>query len=99
MPRDKLLSALAMCRGAGKLQIGFDAALAAAQKGAPLVVIAQDAAERTRRNIKFACGPKTRVVELQYTKEMIEQIVGRAFAVAAVCDDNFARLIAQHISV
>lgn len=95
MKHDRLLSALAMSRGAGKLQIGFDAAAAAAEKGAPLVVLASDAAERTRRNLLRCCGEGTAVLELKRTKNDIEDAVGRRFAVAAVTDESFAKLIKQ----
>jgi ribosomal protein L30E len=95
--KDKLLSAVAMCRGAGKLSIGFDAACAAAQKGAPMVLVASDAAERTRKNIARCCGSATRLVELDRTQQEIEAVVGRKFAVAAVADGNFARLIGQNL--
>lgn len=95
MKSDRLLSALAMSRGAGKLQIGFDAAAAAAGAGAPLVVLADDIAPRTRRNITACCGEKTALLELGRSQQEIEAVVGRRFVVAAVTDDNFAKLVRQ----
>lgn len=96
MPKDKLLSALAMCRGAGKLQIGFDAAVAAVQKGASLIVMASDIAERTKRNMLLKKA-RARLIQLPYTKDEVEEAVGRKFAVAAVCDANFAQLIEKNL--
>lgn len=95
MQMDRLLAAVAMSRGAGKLQIGFDAAEAAAKAGAPMVLVASDAAERTRRNIARSCGRRTTLLELGRTQQEIEAVVGRQFAVAAVTDPNFAQLIQQ----
>lgn len=94
---DKLLSALGMCRRAGKLKIGFDAAAAAADKNAPMVVVASDIAERTRKNIELKCVGLTKLVEIGRTQQEIENVVGRKFVVAAVCDENFARLIEDNI--
>ena len=98
MGQDKLLQAVSMCRGAGKLKIGFDATVQGIEKGAPLVLIAQDASDRTRRNIRRMCEDGfTQAVDIPRTQEDIEYTVGRRFAVAAVCDENFARLIERHI--
>lgn len=97
MGNDKLLAALGLCRRAGKLAIGFDAAVAAVEKGAPLAVAASDAAERTRRNMARCCEGRTPLVELKRTQQEIEAAVGRRFAVAAVCDRQFARLIEENL--
>ncbi len=94
---DRLLGAVSICRRAGKLAIGFDAARKALEGGAPLAVAASDAAERTLRGIKRACGAHAALVQLPRTQDEIERITGRRFAVAAVCDDNFARLIQLNI--
>ncbi len=96
MKNDGLLSALAMCRKAGKLKIGFDASANAAARGVPLVVTASDIAERTKRNITNACGKNTSILPLERTSAQIEQTVGRKFVVAAVDDANFARLIEKY---
>ena len=94
---DKLLGAVGICRRAGKLAIGFDATVKAAEKGAPLIIAASDAAERTVRNAARECKEGTELVTLPRTMNEIEQAVGRKFAVAAVCDENFARLIQLNI--
>jgi len=98
MATDKLLSALAMCRGAGKLKIGFDAAMAAAQKNAIIVVVASDISERTKKNVLLRCGDDMEIVELPRTSTDIESVVGRKFVVAAVCDENFAKLIENQLN-
>ena len=88
---DRLLSAVALCRRAGKLAIGFDATRKA------LNLAASDAAARTVQNVQRACGAHTEILRLPRTQAQIEQATGRKFAVAAVCDPNLARLIQQNI--
>lgn len=98
MTKDKLLSAVSMARGAGRLKIGFDAAADAVLKGAPIVLLASDASDRTIRNILRICDENdAKAVELSRTQAEIEKTVGRKFAVAAVCDENFAVLIEKQI--
>lgn len=94
---DRLLSAVALCRRAGKLAIGFDATRKALNQGAVLVLAASDAAARTVQNVQRACGAHTEILRLPRTQAQIEQATGRKFAVAAVCDPNLARLIQQNI--
>ena len=90
-----LLSAVGMSRKAGRLAPGFDACCIAVEKGAPLVIVASDAAPRTLRNIKEKCGGRTRILITEYTREQFESVLGKQMAVAAVTDENFARLIEQ----
>ncbi len=94
---DKLLGAVSLCRRAGKLAVGFDATVKAVGKGAALVLMSNDAAERTTRNVARICEDIAQIVNLPYTQAEIEQATGRKFAVAAVCDENFARLIQLNI--
>ena len=52
---DKLLSALSLCRKAGRLKMGGDVVREEIMKGgARLVLLASDAAERTVRQMRFA---------------------------------------------
>lgn len=90
---EKLLSALSMARGAGKLKIGLEASKEAALSGAPLVVITNDTSERTKRSIKECCTDRTEVITLQETQQDIAGKFGWKFGVAAVTDNNFAELV------
>ncbi|MDO4566957.1 MAG: ribosomal L7Ae/L30e/S12e/Gadd45 family protein [Oscillospiraceae bacterium] len=92
MGEERLLGALALCRKAGKLAIGFDAALKALKKGACLAVTAKDISPNTLKKFRSACG-EARVLALESTQEEIERVVGRRFALAAVCDEGLARLV------
>lgn len=91
--REKLLSALSMARGAGKLKIGLEASKEAAVGGAPLVVITNDASERTQRSIRECCTGNTEVMMLRETQQDIADKFGWKFGVAAITDNNFADLV------
>jgi len=95
MSESPLLSAVGICRKAGKLAPGFDACCTAVGKGAPLVIVACDAAPRTLRNITEKCGTATRILRTDCTREQFASVLGKHMAVAAVTDSNFARLIEQ----
>lgn len=94
---DKLLSALSMARGAGKLKIGFDACRDAVMSGAPMAVIASDVSERTASAVHRFCEGLCSVVTLDETQSEIEMKFGRRFGVAAVTDGNFASLIRKNL--
>lgn len=90
---EKLLSALSMARGAGKLKIGLEASKEAAAGGAPLVVVASDTSERTQRSIIECCTENTEVIMLRETQQNIADKFGWKFGVAAITDNNFADLV------
>ena len=94
---DGVLSALGLCRKAGKLKIGMEAAQEALRAGAPLAVVSCDAAERTRRNAAAACTKGARLVQLDCTMDELEAAVGRRFAVAAVSDTGLAQLVCNKL--
>ena len=87
-----------MARGAGKLQIGYDASKDAVADGAELVVLASDASERTKRSVMNFCGEAgTECRELDITQEEFSGKFGWKFGVAAVTDRNFAKLVRMKI--
>lgn len=93
MGEDRLLGALALCRKAGALAIGFDAAARALAKGAPLGVWASDISPGSLKRFLRTRGEGERIIPLARTQDEIEQAVGRRFALAAVCDDKLAALV------
>ncbi|MBR4798268.1 MAG: hypothetical protein IK029_00110 [Oscillospiraceae bacterium] len=97
MNKEKLLSAISMARGAGKLKIGFDAAKSAAAAGAPIVLIASDISDRTRQAVERFCGDGCEIVRTELTQDDISDKFGWRFGVAAVTDNNFAKLINKAI--
>lgn len=92
MKDKRVLNAIGMCRRAGKLGIGADAALDGIRHGAPAVVMASDISEGTRNRIAGKCG-RTKIIELGCTMDEIEETVGRRFAVASINDENLARAV------
>lgn len=97
MTNDKLLSAISMARGAGKLKIGFEAAKDAVYSGAPLVIIASDLSERTIRSVERFCDSGCELIHTDLTQDDICGKFGWRFGVAAVTDINFADLIKKAI--
>lgn len=97
MKNEKLLSAISMARGAGKLKIGFDAAKSAAADGAPIVLIASDISDRTRESVERFCAERNEIIHTGLTQDDICDKFGWRFGVAAVTDYNFARLIKKAI--
>ena len=93
---DRLLGALSMARGAGRLKIGFEASRDAAFAGAPLVVAAADLSPRSLRGVQQFCESSgAQLLLLRQTQQQMEQKFGWRFGVAAITDDNFAVLVRQ----
>lgn len=97
MNNDRVLSAMSMARGAGKLKIGFEAAREAVYAGASMVIMADDVSERTSREVGRFCEGRCELAVPGLTQDDIERKFGRRFGVAAVTDDNFAELIRKAI--
>lgn len=91
----KLLSLLGMCRKAGKLSCGHDAAIGSVRsKSARLCLLSSDASERlrkeTEREASFG-GREIPVRTLFYTMEEIGKSAGLKSAVVTVNDEGFAK--------
>ena len=97
MNNERILSAMSMARGAGKLKIGFEAAREAVSSGAGMVIIASDISERTRRETERFCESRCEMAEPGFTQDEIAEKFGWRFGVAAVTDNNFAELIRKAI--
>lgn len=93
---------LGLCRRAGKLAIGFDAAAAAIKKRtASAVLTAQDVSPKTAKELRFlAAGTEIPVIPLPLSKEQIGAALGllKPVGALAVTDPGFAGtfLKAQH---
>lgn len=92
---DRLMSAISLCRKAGKLKMGGDVVKEAALSGeARLVLIASDLAERSEKQIRQVCeGSGTRLESLPLTMEQLWQVTGKKYGILAVCDQGFAKMI------
>ena len=91
----KLLSAISLCRKAGKLRMGMDVVREAVQDGsAKLVLLASDLAKRSEGQILAACeGRKVPVHTLPLDMEALWQVTGKKYGILAVCEDGFAKMI------
>ncbi len=95
---NRLLSLLGLARKSGKLAAGYDAAAEAAAKGrARLILLAGDAAPRTRRNVlQWAEQYRVEVVSVGESKDQIGMAIGAAgTGVISVQDAGFAAKIRQ----
>jgi ribosomal protein L7Ae-like RNA K-turn-binding protein len=85
---------LGLCRKAGALAIGFDAAVAAMkhQKAAG-VLTASDISAKTLKEVQFHADKyKAKVINLAATREDIGSIIGISAAVVAVMDKSLFTL-------
>lgn len=88
---NKLLSAMTMCRRAGRLVLGFDAVKEAAQqKRLHCVLLAADCAARTEKEIRFYCGQQP-CRKLPFSMEEMTAYFTKRTAVFGVADEGFAR--------
>ena len=93
----KLIGLLGMARRAGRLSIGFDAAIGAAEGGkTALILLADDASPKTAKECAFAAETYgVRVMLLPLSKTALADAIGmhKPVAVLAVCDSGFAKAI------
>ncbi|MBR6792759.1 MAG: ribosomal L7Ae/L30e/S12e/Gadd45 family protein [Clostridia bacterium] len=95
---NKILSTLGLARRAGRLNYGFDMVMAGLSK-TYLVLLAEDAAPRTCRNIEAAAAErKIPVRKLPVTKDQLGVSIGtKPVGIIGVADRGFARSLAQSI--
>lgn len=83
------LSFLGLCRRAGKLALGHDAAkLSLRAKRASLLVLAQDASDRLKEEMSLMADIP--VIYSSFTIQDISTAIGRRAAVFTVEDENLA---------
>jgi ribosomal protein L7Ae-like RNA K-turn-binding protein len=81
-----------MCRRAGRLQWGHDACIGSATRGkAALCLLAADASERLRREVRRAAADGTPVLDVVYTMQQFEAAVGLHAGVLSTEDAGFAK--------
>mgnify|MGYP000891906902 CR=1 FL=1 len=92
---DKLVSAISLCRKAGKLKMGTEAVKEQISEGnAKLVLTASDLADRSKRQIRFVCDQyKLPVAAIPYTMENLSVVTGKKYGILAICDEGFAEMI------
>lgn len=97
MNNDKLLSFLGLCRRAGKMTIGNDAAVDAITNGeSSLILLVSDISPRTEKSVtEVAESNNIKVVKLTHNKEQVSNSLGKLTAVISINDTGFAKKIVQ----
>lgn len=93
---NKTFSMLGLCRRAGKLSPGHDAAFDAIRSGrAKLAVLTRNASERHMKDIKMI-KPGLRTLVLNCTSDEIGEATGKRVCVFTVDDESFASSILKN---
>ena len=91
----KLLSLLGMCRRAGRLSCGHDAAIGSVRsKSAKLCLLSSDSSQRLRKEIEREASFEGRDIPVKLmlsTMEEIGKAAGLKSAVVSVNDEGFAK--------
>ncbi len=91
----KLLSLLGMCRRAGRLSCGHDAAIGSVRsKSAKLCLLSSDSSQRLRKEIEREASFEGRNIPVKLmlsTMEEIGKATGLKSAVVSVNDEGFAK--------
>lgn len=83
----KVLGFISLCRRAGRLTTGMDAAV---EKGeAHLLLLAQDLSPRSAARLRQKL-PDIPVISLPCTMQTLSRYTGKNTGILAVCDENFA---------
>lgn len=99
MEQNKVYRLLGLAMKAGKLSFGMESVIDTIQKRkAKLVIVAQDAADRTKRNIKQVADENKVTFRIYGAIEEISKSIGKENkAVIAVKDNNFVEGILKII--
>lgn len=95
MSQNKVLSALALAKRAGKLVTGFDAVMKSARKRETvLVILAAGLSPKTVKEAEFHCARiKVPAVLAEIGLDEAETVLGKRAGVFGVTDAGFRRLI------
>ena len=95
MMNNDLKGILGLCRRAGKMSLGHDAAVTSIkQRKAFIAVTCFDASDRLKKEIADECGfdsRKTKFIIADFTMEDIGFVIGKKTGVFTVDDENFAK--------
>lgn len=96
----KTLTALCLCRRAGKLVIGFDAVCKElSKKGFCAVVLANDISAKTEKEIRFSADKYERtVLKADFTMDEAENALGKRAGVFLINDEGLFGAASKHIS-
>lgn len=97
--KQKLLSAVSLCRKAGKLVMGFDAVHESVMSGkAWLVLLAADVSDGTAKRMARTCEDITECRRMPLTQLELCGISYKKVGVYSVLDENLANLCSQYLA-
>ena len=93
MNEQKFSGLLGICRKAGKMSVGHDAAkISVKNKTAYLCILASDASERIKDEFAFLCKEnEITLIETPFPIEQFTFIIGQKAAVLTVDDEGFGK--------
>ncbi len=100
MTESKVLGLLGLCTKAGKVCFGRDACIDLIQKNKiRLVIVADDASDRTKKDIKFICDNNNTKICFYGTIEVLSKAIGKSNkAIIGIKEENFAKQIEKIIN-
>lgn len=99
MKQNKALRLLGLAKKAGKVSFGTESSIETIKmKKAKLVIVAEDASQRTKRNFQMICERENVEIRFFGTIESISQSIGQVNkAVIVIKDKNFSNEIVKII--
>ena len=96
---NKIYGLIGLARRAGKINFGTESSLELVKnRKAKLVIVAEDAAERTKKNFKIECENSNIPFRIFGTIDELSNAVGQDNkAVYAIKDENFAKELLKKI--
>ncbi|MCL1866606.1 MAG: 50S ribosomal protein L7 [Oscillospiraceae bacterium] len=98
MGKSNVLSTLGLCKRAGKLIVGFDAAVADLEKSAG-VLTASDLSEKSAKEIAFHCDKHgKKVVQIGHTMSDIQSVLNKKTGIISVLDEGLFAVIIESLT-
>ena len=96
---NKIYGMIGLARRAGKINFGTESSIEIIKnRKAKLVIVAEDAADRTKKNIKIECEKSNVAFRIYGTIEELSNAIGQNNkAIIAIKDENFAKEIIKKI--
>lgn len=95
----KIYSMLGLAKKGGNISIGYDATVSALEKNkSHLVVIADDASDKTKKNIIFMCDKyKTTYIEYGEKEALGKSLGRRVVSILSISDKNIATYLLKNV--
>lgn len=99
MEKNNIYGLLGLARRAGKISFGTQSSIDTIEKRkAKLVILAQDSADRTKKNFEELCKSKNIPIRITGTIEEISKSIGQVNkTVITINDENFSKELIKRI--